>query len=74
MTKRRNKGQKITAVATVQQAGVVSLEGDTGVTVVFVDVATTNDLQPQPSSINSAAEVGLRKITGAWLIDRVDKK
>ena len=68
------KENKITAVAAVQQAGVVSIEGDTGVVLVFVNVATTNDQQPQPSSINTAAEVGLRKVNGTWLIDRVDKK
>jgi Mce-associated membrane protein len=68
------KELKVSAVAAVQQAGVVSLEGDTGVTVVFVNVTSSSVGEPELPAIKTAAEVGLRKINGAWLIDRVDKK
>ena len=65
----------ISATAKVKQAGVVSVEGDTGVVLVFVNVASPDGDSPTGySNINTAAEVGLRKVNGAWLIERVDRK
>ena len=65
----------LSATAAVKQAGVVSIERDTGVVLVFVNVTSNDGDSPTGySNINTAAEVGLRKVNGAWLIERVDRK
>ena len=68
------KMEHISATAVVHQAGVVSIDGDTGVALVFVSQTTTLDGQPSPLTINQAVEVGLRKVNGVWLIERADGK
>lgn len=67
----RERGIK--ATATVVQSGFVSFDPDGKVTtLVFVNQVTTSRTDPTPTSTASAARVGLRNISGEWLIESFD--
>lgn len=66
------RAQRISTSATVPQAGLESLDGDTATVLVFVDQATTGNDRPEPTVSASAVRVGLKKVRDKWLIERFD--
>ena len=67
-TAAREKG--ITTSATISGAGVESLTSQTGSLLIFVNQTTTSRDKPSPTVSASSVQVGVRKVNGAWLIDR----
>jgi Mce-associated membrane protein len=64
----REKG--VSTTAEVVGAGVVSLDEDQAVILVFVNQSTTSRAEPEPRESSSAVRVGLTRADDAWLIEQ----
>jgi Mce-associated membrane protein len=66
------RDKHITQTATVVRAGVESLTSQKAAILVFVNQTTTSQEKPSPATTASSVRVGLAKVNGAWLIERLD--
>jgi Mce-associated membrane protein len=63
--------KRITQKATVVRAGVESLTSQNASILVFVNQTTTSQDQPSPATTISSARVGLSRVNGTWLINKL---
>ena len=58
--------------ASVLRAAVSELEPNSAVVLVFLNEATTSKDKPQPLITSSAVRITLTKVSGSWLISKLD--
>jgi Mce-associated membrane protein len=62
----------ITQTATVVRAAVAELHPDSAVVLVFLNQTAMSKDKPQPQTTPSAVRVTLTKVSGSWLISKMD--
>ena len=64
--------KQLAQTAMVLRAAVSELEPNTAVVLVFLNEATTSKDKPQPLITSSAVRITLTKVSGSWLISKLD--
>ena len=64
--------KQLAQTAMVLRAAVSELEPNSAVVLVFLNEATTSKDKPQPLITSSAVRITLTKVSGSWLISKLD--
>jgi Mce-associated membrane protein len=64
--------KRLSQTAIAVRSGVETLTSDQAAILVFVNQTTTSQEKPSPTTTSSSVRVGLAKVNGIWLINKLD--